>query len=68
MKKILAFVIALFVFSGFSFVEAKPTVIKKDIESVVNDFGVDKDQKNNYMELEFAFSVNKYVLATFYYK
>lgn len=43
MKKILAFVIALFIFSGFCFVEAKPKAIKKDFESVINEFGVDKD-------------------------
>lgn len=43
MKKILAFFVALFIFSGFCSVEAKPKTIKKDIESVVNDFGVDKD-------------------------
>ena len=43
MKKLLTLILTLLVTSSFCFAEAKDNAIKKDISSVINDFGVDKD-------------------------
>ena len=43
MKRLLTLVLVLFIMSGFCFADAKDKAIKKDISTVINEFGVDKD-------------------------